>query len=314
MHPAASVIFFTTFSGLGYGLIVSLCLGVPLQLLELSNHQFAAALCVGMVLAGFGLTLSLFHLGHPERAWRALSQWRSSWLSREGVLAILAFLPTILLTATLLFAGPTSDQTIVIALSLVAASLSMATVFATAMIYRTLRAIDAWHNNWVPLVYLSLAVMSGAVLAVAIATTVGRLSATTVPLVIALIVTSGVIKMLYWRHVRNAAPTSDIASALGLDNQAKARQFSAPHTADNYLMTEMGYQIARNHAQKLRKICVGVGFVAPLALLNLGLLFATQMLCISAWLSVMLVFVGIVIERWLFFAEAKHTVMTYYGR
>ena len=85
MRPAWSIIFFTTMSGLGLGLAGWVVIG----LLPLMSRE--AVIGVGVItlaLIGAGLVSSTFHLGHPERAWRALSQWRSSWLSREGVLAV----------------------------------------------------------------------------------------------------------------------------------------------------------------------------------------------------------------------------------
>ena len=85
MHPAVSVIFFTVMSGAGLGMIFLIGLGFPV------DASAAWVFLIGVVgggLAVAGLLASTFHLGHPERAWRALSQWRSSWLSREGIAAI----------------------------------------------------------------------------------------------------------------------------------------------------------------------------------------------------------------------------------
>src|SRR3546814_1133677 len=97
MHPALSVIFFTTLSGAGYGLLA--WLGVSIALLNLRGQVPSAlvgvqlaALLLGLVLSTIGLLISLGHLGQPLRAWRAFSQWRTSWLSREGVVSI----PTLL--------------------------------------------------------------------------------------------------------------------------------------------------------------------------------------------------------------------------
>ena len=89
MHPALSIILFTTLSGLGYGLAFVLGLGVldPHAISTRLAHPLALALIAG------GLLSSTLHLGNPQRAWRALSQWRTSWLSREGVLAIVTFVP-----------------------------------------------------------------------------------------------------------------------------------------------------------------------------------------------------------------------------
>ena len=89
MHPAASIIVFTTLSGLGYGLAIVLGLGF----LDPSLLSTKIAYLTSLALIGIGLLSSLLHLGNPQRAWRALSQWRSSWLSREGVMAIATFVP-----------------------------------------------------------------------------------------------------------------------------------------------------------------------------------------------------------------------------
>src|SRR5579862_5903884 len=96
MHPALSIIFFTTASGAGFALLLLIGIGVPLQLLPENAGFGLAVLATAFTLAAGGLVSSVFHLGRPERAWRAFSQWRSSWLSREGVMAVLTFLPALL--------------------------------------------------------------------------------------------------------------------------------------------------------------------------------------------------------------------------
>jgi DMSO reductase anchor subunit len=107
MHPALSIVFFTTASGAGFSLLVLLGLGAPLGMLP-PNATFAfAALAVVVVLAAGGLASSVFHLGRPERAWRAFSQWRSSWLSREGVFSVLTFLPSAIFGIGWVFFGAT---------------------------------------------------------------------------------------------------------------------------------------------------------------------------------------------------------------
>ena len=81
------------------------------------------------------------------------------------------------------------------------------------------------------------------------------------------------------------------------------RSLDPPNTQENYLLREMGYRIARKHAARLRVIAVLLGFVAPIVLLA----FIPPVAAIAALL-------GLLIERWLFFAEATHTVTLYYGR
>src|SRR5210317_2614374 len=89
MDPAYSVILFTSSSGAGYGLIAWLAFTRLSGMWQLSPMAAIVACLVALALITTGLLSSTFHLGHPERAWRAFSQWRSSWLSREGVLAVI---------------------------------------------------------------------------------------------------------------------------------------------------------------------------------------------------------------------------------
>ncbi|MGE0726177.1 MAG: DmsC/YnfH family molybdoenzyme membrane anchor subunit, partial [Alphaproteobacteria bacterium] len=93
MHPALSVIVFTTASGAGYGLLALLGLLAPFGLVPASTWFGLAATGLALVAVAGGLLSSTLHLGHPERAWRAMSQWRSSWLSREGLAAVVSFFP-----------------------------------------------------------------------------------------------------------------------------------------------------------------------------------------------------------------------------
>src|SRR5216684_3656892 len=108
MNPALSIIFFTTASGAGFALLLLVGLGVPLALLPANAGFGLTALAVSFALAAGGLVSSVFHLGHPERAWRAFSQWRSSWLSREGVLSVMTFVPAAIFAIGWVLFGTTS--------------------------------------------------------------------------------------------------------------------------------------------------------------------------------------------------------------
>jgi ferredoxin len=110
MHPAYSVIFFTTASGAGYGLWFWLGLRIAAEGLPDPAWPGVATLVLGGVLVSLGLLSSTFHLGHPERAWRAFSQWRSSWLSREGVAAVATYLPAGALFLALVLPGRRSRR------------------------------------------------------------------------------------------------------------------------------------------------------------------------------------------------------------
>src|SRR5919202_290712 len=153
MHPALSIILFTTASGAGYGLL-ALC-GVLAELgLAIAASGLALALIAG------GLLASMLHLGRPERAWRAFSQWRSSWLSREGVAAVATFVPACAFAALWILGG--ADSGAGAALGLVTAGMAGVTVGCTAMIYASLKPVHQWRSPWVPPAYLALALMTGA--------------------------------------------------------------------------------------------------------------------------------------------------------
>ena len=162
MHPAYSVIFFTVSSGAGYGLLALL------GILNIGNYLpddkwfFFITLALSLSLITLGLLSSTLHLGHPERAWRALTQWKTSWLSREGVAAVLTYIPAGVLALGWLFSEQTND--IYVAVGLLAAIGSGITVYCTSMIYASLKAIPAWTFSLVPVLYLFLSITSGSLL------------------------------------------------------------------------------------------------------------------------------------------------------
>src|ERR1700757_760989 len=159
MHPALSIVFFTTASGAGFALLLLLGLSVPLGLLPPSPGFGFAALAIAILLAAGGLSSSVLHLGRPERAWRAFSQWRSSWLSREGVFSVLTFVPAAVFGIGWVFFGATGG--LVSLCGILAAALAAATIYCTGMIYASLKPIHQWRNRWVVPNYFALGLMSG---------------------------------------------------------------------------------------------------------------------------------------------------------
>ena len=95
MNPAFSVVFFTTVAGAAQGPVVTLALAV-LAGVSLSPGFIGIALIVAELMLSIGLGASFAHLGRPERAWRAVLMWRTSWLSRE-VIVLPAFIGVVAL-------------------------------------------------------------------------------------------------------------------------------------------------------------------------------------------------------------------------
>ncbi len=315
MTPAYSVIFFTVSSGAGYGLLAWLA-GLYLvgawSPVGPGATSGRVALATGVVLVVAGLMSSTFHLGHPERAWRAFSQWRSSWLSREGVMAVASFVPLTIFAAAWFFA-PAATGWPAVAAGLIVVT-AAATVYCTAMIYASLKPVPAWHTRWVPAAYLGFAAASGLLLAIAIYS----LSRDATPVVLTIaalsLIAGWLIRVAGWRHVDRRSPASDMASATGLGRGGRIHMLEAPHTSDNYVLREMGFRIARRHAAKLRRIALVTGAAIPVAALFVAAatVGVVQTALLGAAAANMLL--GLIIERWLFFAEARHVVTLYYGR
>jgi DMSO reductase anchor subunit len=309
VHPSFSVIFFTTASGAGYGLLALLGVLAPLGVAP-PDAAFGF-IALGLALAGItaGLVSSTFHLGHPERAWRAFSQWRSSWLSREGVASVVTYVPAGLFAIGWVFFGVVSPV-----LGIIATIGAVVTVFCTAMIYRSLKPVQRWHNSWVVPNYLALALMTGALWFSALLQLFGAGSRGVAWLALLAILLAAALKLGYWRFIDASTSTSTIASATGLGTLGTVRLFEAPHTSENYLLKEMGFQIGRKHAAKLRRITLLVGFALPFILSLVPLATLGWPAALAAIGAAPLATLGVLVERWLFFAEAKHAVTLYYGR
>jgi DMSO reductase anchor subunit len=311
VHPAPSIIAFTTASGAGYGLLFLLGLAALAGLLPEGRTFAVAALAVALGLITCGLLASLLHLGHPERAWRALSQWRSSWLSREGVMALLTYAPALAFGSGWVLAGRTGGW--IGALGTLAAIGAAVTVYCTGMIYASLKPIREWHHPLVPAVYLAFAWMTGALLLHALLALAAAPRLWAAALALAAIALALGLKAGYWRALARAAPGPNPESATGLGRFGEVRQIEPPHTETNYLLSEMGYQVARRHAARLRRHVWLLGGAAALLTL-LALLASGVMAGLCVFLAALSGLVAAVIERWLFFAEATHTVTLYYGR
>ena len=312
MRPAVSLVLFTSLSGAGLGALIWLG----------ALHAFgqtprdgpfpavSAALALAFVTAG--LAASVFHLRHPERAWRALSQWRSSWLSREGVSMAVTFAPALAFLGGSLGARP--DGGVLAAIGLAMALCAAGTSVCTAMIYRSLWTVPQWSNVWTVPCFLAVGLAGGALLLCAAASLGGApVPGVLLGAALAALGCAAVLKARAWAHVGRPGE-SDLADALGMADRLRGGgMLEAPHTSENYLRREMIFRLGRKHARKLRRAAFVVGVAAPMALLAAGAPVggaAGSALAISAAGCGL---AGTLIERWLFFAEARHKVALYYG-
>ncbi|WP_019954670.1 dimethyl sulfoxide reductase anchor subunit family protein [Yoonia vestfoldensis] len=289
MHPAKSVIIFTTFSGLGFGLLFWLGIGAitPTGLSAFIWFTIAYLAAVG------GLLASTFHLGRPERAIKAFSQWQTSWLSREGICAVATLLAMAVYGAGLVF-----FDRVLAPLGWIGALGAVATVFTTSMIYAQLKTVPRWRHWTTPALFLTLSVGGGALLG-------GQVTEALVLLALA-----AILQVYTWvtGDTRLAQSGTDMATATGLGHIGTIRAFEPPHTGTNYLMREFIHVVGRKHAQRLRVIAAVLAFVLPVVCLLLPFSHIWGALALVSHIA------GVLVLRWLFFAQAEHVVGLYYGK
>lgn len=311
MHPAYSVILFTTASGAGYGLLIGLAIAVAMRLVPPDPLLGFFGLGAALALITAGLLTSTAHLGRPERAWRAFSQWRSSWLSREGIAAIATYVPAAALGFGWVF-GEMAPGQIALGASL-GILCALVTLWCTGMIYASLPTIRAWHQPLVAPIYLVLGLATGGVLLTGLLAAFGFEVRWAAAASAVLLAVGWLLKARYWSAIDTAAKTYTAEAATGLGSIGVVRPLDPPHTQPNYVMREMGYQVARRHAQRLRRIASALLFVIPLLAALLQLPDFPQGARIAiAILAILSAGAGVLVERWLFFAEAEHVVVLYY--
>ncbi|WP_299787014.1 DmsC/YnfH family molybdoenzyme membrane anchor subunit [uncultured Marivita sp.] len=288
MHPAPSIIAFSTFSGLGLGLLF--WLGIDQT--PPTGWVAFAFFAIGYILAVGGLISSTFHLGRPERAIKAFTQWQTSWLSREAWAAVAALLAMGLYAFLLVF-----FDTHVPILGQIGAFFCLVTVYTTSMIYGQLKTVPRWNTGLTPALFLSLSIAGGALLS-------GR-----VLIALVLLLVAGAIQGVWWRtgDTRFKKSGTDMKTATGLGSIGEVSAFEPPHTGTNYLLNEMVYTVGRRHANKLRVIALALMLVVPVVLLLLPYPHIFGVLALISHIA------GVLVSRWLFFAEAEHVVGLYYG-
>ncbi|MFZ9200294.1 MAG: dimethyl sulfoxide reductase anchor subunit family protein [Paracoccaceae bacterium] len=289
MNPAPSVLLFTVLSGLGLGFLAALGVG----LLQPAGWAAFALWGLGYGLTVGGLLASTTHLGRPDRAWRALSQWRSSWLSREGIAAV----------ATLVILAPMAlSDWLGLSLSrlpgVVGAVLALATIATTSMIYAQLKTVPRWNHWTTPAQFFAFALAGGAMLAGQGGVAIALLA----------LLAAALVAHWHFGDRRFAEVGATMGSATGLGDLGAVSVFDPAHTAGNYLMREMIFVVGRKHVAKLRVLALILACLIPALILMLP----AHPIATAAAVAVHLI--GAFAARWLFFAQAEHVVGLYYGK
>ncbi|MEK6750107.1 MAG: DmsC/YnfH family molybdoenzyme membrane anchor subunit [Pseudomonadota bacterium] len=321
MNPALSVVFLTTLIGAGQGLFVAMYVaqaGGAMGALPVQDgvRFYALGSALSLLLLGGGLLASFFHLGHPERAWRAVAMWRTSWLSRE-VIALPAFMAAVFVYGALHYLGwndnlfgaasPGGGWTYVA--GGVGVLLCITLFVCTGMIYACIKFIEEWHTPFTLINFTLLGVASGFVLATGFSAFAAPALvkffgawAITLTLVALIFRAASLLRNKRIRHMSN------LQTAIGVKH-TKIQQKAQGAMGGSFNTREFFHGKSALFLRSVKWIFLVLTFVAPVPLLWLALSSGAAALFVLAHL---VQFIGLIAERWFFFAQAKHPQNLYY--
>ncbi len=321
MRPAFSVVLLTTLIGAGQGFFLALFTTEVYATVGLLPAQVSSFFVRGSIIAVVflcaGLVASFFHLGHPERAWRAATKWRTSWLSRE-VIALPAAIATIFAyglahylhwTAVLPDVHGVPHDIVPLVVGAVAVVATFLLFLCTGMIYACVRFLQEWAT-WLTVVnYLLFGAASGFVLA-------SGYSAYQAPGLEGFLVEWATVIMgaaLVTRSaslIRNARirHKSSLQTAIGV-RHAKISQMAQGSMGGSFNTREFFHGVTPGFMRSLKWVFLLLVFPLPALLLWAGLLRRTPALVVLAFV---VQYLGLLVERWFFFAQANHPQNLYY--
>ncbi len=309
MHPAFSVIFLTTLIGVGQGLFLALYaaeLGAAFDLLAPQHGQrfFAAGSALSLAFLAAGLLASFFHLGHPERAWRSAAMWRTSWLSRE-VIVLPAFMAAVLAYGGAHYLGSGATLT----LGAIGALLCFALFICTGMIYACLKFLQEWATPLTVINFILLGCASGFTFAAAFAATTGSvLAAEFVKWAVALTLAALCARAASLIRNSRIKPQSSLQTAIGIKHP-RITQKAQGFMGGSFNTREFFHGRAPTLLRAVKRGFLVLIFPVPVALLLAGLALASAPLLVLAF---GVQYLGLIAERWFFFAQANHPQNLYY--
>jgi DMSO reductase anchor subunit len=322
MHPAFSVIFLTTLLGAGQGLFLALFTGqvyASIKLIEAqSTHFYVLGSLVALLLLIIGLTASFFHLGRPERAWRAATRWQSSWLSREVIIlpilmaciAGYALAHQLKWTQPFLIAGdnalPIDPSTVI---GFVGALAAFLLFLCTAMIYASVKFLQTWHSPLTVANFTFLGLASGFMLAAAYSAYLGNDLVTfygTWAVIFTLVgLAIRITTVVRMAHLKSPC---NLQSAIGVRHRVIVQK-SQGCSAGSFNTREFFHHTDAIWLLRIRQVFFVLVFFIPIMLIGIAYSTASPTLPIVAFL---IQYLGLLAERWSFFAEAQHPQNLYY--
>jgi DMSO reductase anchor subunit len=321
MHPAFSVIFLTTLIGVGQGLFLAIYTGevyATLKLLPQQTHAFyVAGSIISLLFLAGGLLASFFHLGHPERAWRAASQWRTSWLSREVIVLPAVMGAVFVYGAVHLFGLRLSmigidtmlDNDLSMLIGAGGTVLAFLLFLCTGMIYACIKFIKEWATPLTVINYTVLGLASGFLLASVLASVMAP-DLQRFYVAWTLIITASGLVTRVASLIRNARlkPQSSLRTAIGVRHN-RIQQRSQGQMGGSFNTREFFHGAPDWLFRSIKWVFLTLVFAVPALLMVVSLGAGGIALLLAAFV---VQYVGLMAERWFFFAQANHPQNLYY--
>jgi len=307
MTPTVSAIFFTTASGAGYGLIALMAIFQASGVLPTDPKLGLVGFAIAFALITVGLVAPVLRPGRLTQAWSMAGQWHVSWQGRAIAFALLTYPPAGAYATGWYFGDWRPDY--LTAIGMVATMLCMQTVYCTAMIYTSRKTIRAWSNAWVLPGYFGLSILTGALILHALTAAFGYFDAAYFWVNTLAIIFAGFVKMRYWQLIDRDLPLDP--SETTTEPGAPADALDPADTADpaptpqNYLLAGRHNIFARAYADKLRQLAIAAAFMVPILLITLANISPAASATVLTIMAAIMAIFGVLIERWLFFAEAQ---------
>ena len=322
MHPAFSVIFLTTLIGAGQGLFLALYTGQVYNTLGVVDDAmspqalYIAGTVIVTVLMGLGLFASFFHLGRPERAWRAATMWRTSWLARE-VIVLPAFAGTAFIWGALHYLGidpvvfttGTVEVKLTLLVGLVAGVLAFLLYVCTGMIYAAIKFIQEWATPLTIVNYTLLGLASGFSLAAALSAYYCSSLVDAYALWALVFTLVGFVSRIFaLRRNGRLKYKSTACTAIGV-RHPKITQISQGAMGGSFNTREFFHHKTPQFMQAIKVFFLIMAFIVPVTLVVIGWSNQFALVLLAAAL---IQYVGLLAERWFFFAQANHPQNLYY--
>jgi len=322
MHPAFSVIFFTTLAGAGQGLFLALYTGQLYSVIKLLPSEnsvgfYALGSLVTLALLVGGLISSFFHLGRPERAWRSAAMWRTSWLSREvivlptfiGAVAVWGLVHYMDWNPILFTFGASIEIDLSLLVGAVATLLCFTLFLCTGMIYACIKQLQEWATPLTVINYILLGGASGFMLATAFAASQGSgmtwfFGGWAVILTLLAFVSRSAS---LFRNAR-IKHKSSVQTAIGI-RHGHIEQKAQGAMAGSFNTREYFHGASERKYKNIKWAFLVLVFPLPLVLISIGLGAHLIGLLMAAFL---VQYIGLLMERWFFFAQANHPQNLYY--